>query len=183
MQELLASASFPNTAQGVGHLDFSLAQTLDIRHQLSWTAGPLCRYSALLKLYSRCRAPLPTIPASFTAPAALLLPTYRPISTMKPASAASLGLARHCLIMANTSSSGAVLGTRRITFKMGDMASGIIPVFRVKSYQVSISFRIGKTPLAPNPLILASSKAPICVPGDPYTREMRLQSLPWKSDC
>lgn len=127
--------------------------------------GPSCKHPTLLKLYSRCRAPLPTIPASSTAPAALLLPTYRPISTIKPASAASLSLARHCLTTASTLSSGAVLGTHRITLKMAGMASGTIPVFRVKSYRASTSLRTGKTSLAPN--LFSVLKSPDTCAGSP----------------
>ena len=127
--------------------------SLYIRHQLSWTVRPLCKYSTLPKLYLRCQVPLLTTPASSTAPAALLLPTYRPISTIKPAFAASWSLVRHCPTTASTSSSGAVLGTRRIILKMEGMASGTIPVFRVKSYRVSTSLRTGKTSLVPKSVI------------------------------
>ena len=149
MRELLASASFPSTAQGVGHLDFSLAQALDIRQQLSWTVGLSSNHSTLLKLFSLCRALPPTIPASSMAPAAPLLRTYRPISTIKPASAASSSPARHCLTMENISSSGAVLGMHQIILRTGDMANGTIPVFPVKSYRASTCLRIGKHPLVP----------------------------------
>ena len=149
-----------------------------IRHQRFWIVGPLCKYSTLLKLYSRCRAPLPTIHASSTAPAALLPPIYRPLSTMKPASAASLSLARHCLTMVSTSSSGAVLGMHRITSRMGEMVSGTIQVFRVKRYRVSASLRTGKTSLGPEPLVVASSRVPLRFPGVPYTRHIFHNSNP-----
>ena len=99
MRELLTSASFPSTAQGVGHQEFSLAQALDTKQQLSCPVGLSCRHSTPLKLLSSCRPPPPIIPALSTVLAALLLQTYRPISTIKPASAASLSPDRHCLIM------------------------------------------------------------------------------------
>ena len=140
--------------------------------------GLLCNYSTLLKLYSRCRAPLPTIPASLTAPAALLPPTYRPLSTTKLASAASLSLARHCLTTASILNYGAALGTRQITLKMAGMASGTIPVFRVKSLRVSTSLKIGETSVAGNPLISASSKVAIRVLGVSYTRPTFHDSIP-----
>ena len=135
MRQLLASASFTNAVQGgLGPVYFNPAQSYMNKVDFLQTQDiHLCKFSTLLKHHSKCQARLPTIAASFTAPAAPRLPTYHPISMAENASVACLSLVHHCPIMGSISSCGDVSGMRRMTLNMVIMASGITRVFRVRS--------------------------------------------------